>query len=99
MKDGQQSISVNQIKVSARAGATIYHAISESVIMAFEQDEIVILRHNQKEYVIDPGAIHGFIFNASNPVEAREGWVHPSVINEEEPSPPHGYIHVREIIP
>ena len=51
------SIETDFIAVSARPGADIATCVREAAIMALMKDRRVILTHNGREFLVDPGTL------------------------------------------
>ncbi len=48
------SIEIQQTNVEARKGVPIYRALNDAAILALIEDRRVVLKFNNREYVIDP---------------------------------------------
>lgn len=55
------NIEVLKVETRARCGAPIHACIDEAIVLAFTEDRIVTLEHNERIFTIDPAAIRGII--------------------------------------
>lgn len=51
------SLIVKLVSCEANAGAVITECIKEAFIMAMSEDRVVVFKHNEKEWKVDPHQI------------------------------------------
>ena len=55
------NINKNEIRTTAMAGSHITDCITEAIVLAIQEDVVVVLKHNEAEYTADPAQIRATV--------------------------------------